>query len=291
MSNDNNITIVRGRHDRENPYFVSARAAPQDERLSWEARGVLWYLLSKPDNWRVQVSDLMQNCGRDKAKRIIKELRDAGYLRRESDKPRQDEHGKFVWEPYQVYEQPLTEKPSTVEPSTVNPSIYKVKKTDLENTEKEIGASAQAPMPDSTKKPVSNTKPATIPAERMNPMKNALALHFKLVPPDNPNDWSRIPQSKKGSILKAAKELCAVEAAVEDIPKVASWIRERWGEKAVTVNSIAKYHADWKAAQTQPDAGGQVFSAPAVPPEPEIQRSDVRAAVRAAREAMQNHDG
>ena len=53
-------TIIRAPRSAEHPYFACRRAPAQDEALSWEARGVLWYLLSKPDDWIILESDLMR---------------------------------------------------------------------------------------------------------------------------------------------------------------------------------------------------------------------------------------
>lgn len=102
------IRIIRAPH--ESKYFASVRATPQDRSLSWEARGVLWYLLSKSDNWEVQPKDLQQGVGRDKVYKILKELIDANYIERVDVR----EKGKFVSTTYLVYEQPYTEKPDTV---------------------------------------------------------------------------------------------------------------------------------------------------------------------------------
>ena len=60
-----------------------------NDALSWEAIGLLAYLCSKPDNWRVSVKQLCNHShkstkpsGRDKTYRILKELQDAGYVKR-----------------------------------------------------------------------------------------------------------------------------------------------------------------------------------------------------------------
>lgn len=82
------------------------KATIEDERLSWEARGVLAYILSKPDNWEVRTTDLLgkaPNCKIDKLQRILKELESAGYLVRERV---HTADGRFGWVS-QVYENPL----------------------------------------------------------------------------------------------------------------------------------------------------------------------------------------
>jgi hypothetical protein len=138
-------TIIRAPRDKENPYFSTRRASAQDVALSFEARGVMWYLLSKPGNWQISKAQLMKEggCGRDKMHRILKELQDTGYL--QSDQTRQDE-GKFGASEYVLYEcpqekppteNPLTEKaltaeakPSTGKPSTDKPSTVNPQHTD-----------------------------------------------------------------------------------------------------------------------------------------------------------------
>jgi len=70
--------------NKEHPYVMIVRATLQDSTLSWEARGMLAYLLSKPDNWDTRFSDLMEEggSGRERTQKIIKELKDHGYIRR-----------------------------------------------------------------------------------------------------------------------------------------------------------------------------------------------------------------
>jgi hypothetical protein len=75
-----------------------------DERLSWEARGLMGYLLSKPDDWRVRTYDIVARgpAGTDKIRRMLFELMEAGYLsRRRIALP----NGRFEWET-EVYETP-----------------------------------------------------------------------------------------------------------------------------------------------------------------------------------------
>ena len=151
------IRIVRGRHDRDNQYFVCARASAQDRELSWEARGVLWYLLSKADTWELRPKDLQQGCGRDKVYKILAELQAKRYVIREESR---DDYGKFIEFVYKVYETPLPENaemdnkplpdlPDTDLPDTANTDIKELeKKTDLEKE-----SDAPAPKPESTPLP------------------------------------------------------------------------------------------------------------------------------------------
>lgn len=109
------ITVIRAPRDGAHAYFAISRALAQDERLTFEARGILAYLLSKPGDWEVRPDDLQRagNCGRDRIYRILKELRAAGYLHR--DRVHQA-NGTFKWGPYRVYEVPFTENPEMATP-------------------------------------------------------------------------------------------------------------------------------------------------------------------------------
>jgi len=86
-------------------YLVVDNALFNDESLSWEARGLMGYLLSKPDHWQVRLHDLMKRgpAGQHKIRRMLGELRQAGYLETRRIK-RPD--GTFDWVTT-IHESPL----------------------------------------------------------------------------------------------------------------------------------------------------------------------------------------
>lgn len=146
------ITIVRAPHDQENPYFLMRRDTAQDARLSYEARGVLAYLLSKPSDWRVVVSDLERvGCKRDKVYKLLRELREAGYMQRVAVR----DQGKYIGMEYHVHEAPFTEIPETVLPDTVFPTLQskekKQKKEKKTNTSPSDGRADWQPLLEATK--------------------------------------------------------------------------------------------------------------------------------------------
>lgn len=115
------MTIIKLAH-RDTHYVTIRRETVQDETLSWEARGMLAYLLSKPLDWTVRPSQLQQGCGRDKVYSILRELSEHGYVAR-TDK--RDANGRVLEVEYVVYEAaenplPFPEKPYTVNPNTEN---------------------------------------------------------------------------------------------------------------------------------------------------------------------------
>lgn len=94
-------TIIRAR--RRHRFLIIDQRAIEDDRLSWAARGLLGYLLSRPDDWRVLVNDLRKrgDLGRDGIYRLLRELRDAGYMRFVNTR---DKHGRIRGGTYIVQE-------------------------------------------------------------------------------------------------------------------------------------------------------------------------------------------
>lgn len=108
-------TIIRSPKDRHNPYAQISRAPLEDARLTWAARGLLAYLLAKPDDWRINLEDLVAASpgGRDLAYRLIHELEAYGYIQRRTSR----HHGRFTAVGYTVHEQPpLPANPDTATP-------------------------------------------------------------------------------------------------------------------------------------------------------------------------------
>lgn len=120
---NNEMAIIKTPKERD--YVAVSNALANDERLSFEARGVLLYLLSKPADWEIQFVDVEKQgkIGREKRQRIFAELEKYGYFERIERRSA----GKFDYD-YQLHEtpvniepQPRTGLPLTVEPSPVNP--------------------------------------------------------------------------------------------------------------------------------------------------------------------------
>jgi hypothetical protein len=117
------FTIIRTVKNRDTPYTMINRAVVNDAQLSWEARGVLAYLLDKPDNWVVCLSDLVRKGpgGAGRMRRILAELEATGYIHRQCLK---NAAGRFSWITT-VYETPqlaeVTVRPDPGLPSTANP--------------------------------------------------------------------------------------------------------------------------------------------------------------------------
>jgi hypothetical protein len=90
-------------------YYILNNATVSDKELSWAARGLLVFLLTKPDNWRVNPAHLVaetksaigKQSGRDHVYALLNELICAGYIAREQIR---DESGKIDGTDYIVNE-------------------------------------------------------------------------------------------------------------------------------------------------------------------------------------------
>ncbi|EGG36527.1 helix-turn-helix domain-containing protein [Paenibacillus sp. HGF5] len=93
------------------PYFLS------DDRLTWKAKGLLAYLLSKPSNWRVYIADLVKRSkdGRDAVYSAIKELETCGYVERRQTR---DESNRITGMETVIYERPIIDDPDPDFPQT-----------------------------------------------------------------------------------------------------------------------------------------------------------------------------
>lgn len=96
------MIIRRGVRPRR--YTVVDNETIENENLTWEARGLLVYLLSKPDSWRINRDHLATQArnGVAMVRRILSELEENGYLVRQRV---QGEKGRIEWESV-VYEVP-----------------------------------------------------------------------------------------------------------------------------------------------------------------------------------------
>ncbi|WP_049431380.1 DnaD domain protein [Staphylococcus hominis] len=91
---------------KESGNFVTVhKSFIHDENLSWKGKGILLYLLSRPDDWRIYETELNKHSsdGRDSLRTGIKELEEAGYIHRTR---RRNEKGQLREYEYQVFEQP-----------------------------------------------------------------------------------------------------------------------------------------------------------------------------------------
>ncbi len=103
------MAIMRFQKGKKNPYFMVHNSTISDSRLSNKAKGLLCYILSKPDNWYVSYNDLIKSStdGIKSIRSTIKELISAGYLERSQFR---NDNGQFGYYDLTIYEKPQKPK-------------------------------------------------------------------------------------------------------------------------------------------------------------------------------------
>ncbi len=109
----------------------------RDKRLSWKALGLLAYILSHPEDFRINLEYLtkQKKDGRDGTRTGLKELELAGYLTIRQPRKEKGKFDNFIWEitddpnnacadqKSPVSENPIPVKPNTAKPNSENPTL------------------------------------------------------------------------------------------------------------------------------------------------------------------------
>jgi hypothetical protein len=97
-------TIFRVEKNPDNPFVMIDRRVIENPKLSWKAKGLLAYLLSRPDNWVVRFRDLVKHApdGAHTVRAAMKELRDVGHVVVETER----EGGRITKWIYHIHEAP-----------------------------------------------------------------------------------------------------------------------------------------------------------------------------------------
>jgi hypothetical protein len=104
---ENNLIIIRADHEKN--YKVIDLTCVQDEKLSWKAKGIFNYFVTRPPHWSIKIADLFKKSkdGMNSLNSGIKELIEAGYLFRIVKK---DNKGMFTNWAYLTKEIPCSDK-------------------------------------------------------------------------------------------------------------------------------------------------------------------------------------
>ena len=132
----------------------------RDSRISWGALGLLVYILSLPDDFRLRLCHLAEqkSCGRDATRARAKELENAGYLLITRERGTHGRFSKTLWEVsdtptlpaptpprsgFPNVVEPGTENPNTVPPSSEDPTLLN---TDTEQVLREKRTTTTKPF-------------------------------------------------------------------------------------------------------------------------------------------------
>lgn len=112
---------------RRRGFTVVPNSIVADEKLSIEARGFFAYLMSLPDGWVFRTNHLKRVCGvgRDKYYRLVRELKERGYLVVKDSKY---SLGRFIGTHWEICEEPgTTENPDADSPDSGKPGLLENK--------------------------------------------------------------------------------------------------------------------------------------------------------------------
>ncbi len=122
----NDKTIIRKAKNKDNPYVMINKALAQDPALSAKEKGIMFYILSLPDDWEIHVSELVKHFsdGRTAIYGGISGLIDKGYIQRIIHR---DATGKVMRYEYIAYEEPIKstafQKPENSFPASTNTDL------------------------------------------------------------------------------------------------------------------------------------------------------------------------
>ena len=128
------MAIIRTK--REHSYTVVSNKVYDKNQLSWQAMGLLGYLLTKPDNWEVMVAELVnvtketaKPTGKEGVYNIIKELKEKGFI-----SVRKNSDGSTD---YTVYDEPNQGKPNQGKPNQAEPTLVNTEYKQVLNINKD----------------------------------------------------------------------------------------------------------------------------------------------------------
>jgi hypothetical protein len=210
----------------DDPYTRVPNVTVNDKRLDLKARGLLLFMLSKPDGWTFRERTLADHCGVSRAqiRTAMQTLITHGYVKRNvvvvDGLPRQQT---------EVYDVATDEGSVSVPPLVSNPD---------------------RPEP----VPVSNTESAV----KLNPTGDRKQdVLFDAVCEVCGHDPSRLTGSERGRINRALKDLRSVGATPEQVRAAAGRWRATYPNATLTANALAvhwsKLTAITKTATQQAD--------------------------------------
>ena len=186
------MSIIRIKK-RENPYVQIDKRPLEDDRLSWRAKGIFAYLLSKPDGWKVNIKDIWAKGteGRNAVQVCMRELEKFGYAQLVFIK---GDAGKIVGSEWVIIEEPEMKIAET--PETGNPT-NRQSGSRLINSNNEVLSNnkgeREAQAPNSHSQPIEPFEPSNNPLqveEKKQEKKGAPGAAAEKEPRDLLLDWS-----------------------------------------------------------------------------------------------------
>ena len=162
------VAIYRVVKDKENNYIMMNKCAIYDSDLSFKAKGILTYCLSRPDDWEFHDNEIIKHAkdGIDSTRAGIKELIDAKYIRKITSR---DEKGKFLRNIYEIYERPYGDyteensiKENSNEDKSHNGKLPRIRKAKVKNGLPIEGKSIKEEESSFVENPLMDNSPFTV---------------------------------------------------------------------------------------------------------------------------------
>lgn len=222
------MSIIRAPRPEGNFYLLN-KAISEDRRLSWAARGVLVFLLGKPDHWRVspahlrgETAECAKPTGRDGIYSLIDELIKAGYVRRHQPRTEAGILGEVT---YLVSESPLPDSPypagpHTAEPLPANPTLVSIEGKQV------LSEAVRTERPVVTKDSLEGfDRFYKLYPRKQNPQ--AAKKAWKKLAPD-----AELQQQILTALAKQATSIDWLKSGGQYIPHPASWLNgKRWEDE------------------------------------------------------------
>jgi hypothetical protein len=244
--------ITRAPRPTSNFYMLD-KAISEDKRLSWAARGVLIFLLGKPDHWQVspaaltkETEGLKRGTGRDGVYAILKELQEVGYLQVSGMR---DASGSFASTDYVVSEtpcvvshphpaQPDTGQPDTGQPYPANPPQVSIDSKQGLNKKQGLNILPATP----TGSPADDAAPivATVP-EKPEAPKPISSYRLKLAEDKAAREAEKASKAEEAAAAKEAQKLAQAGLRLETWAAFDEAYQARYGAKVIrnaTTNSL-----------------------------------------------------
>lgn len=261
------MAIIRTKQERK--FTTISNKVYADNHLSFQAMGLLSYLLSKPDNWSVSPSHLAKvtnntakRTGRDGVYSILKELKNAGYIQTQKqstgeidylvlDEPNTDYTEQVKKQAVSQTQKPDTDKPDMDKPDLDKPTLINTDNKQILNTNNIPPIS-----------PEGNESPEVVVLHYLNEKRSALytqlgikARELRLV----------------ASNLKPIRTVLKMKYTVEQIKLVIDHLVVRWGNdpsmrdylNAQAIFRSTKFETKFVWAQEWDDNGKPAIGKPA----------------------------
>lgn len=114
---------------RTTPFALIDKGVIEDTRLSWKAKGLMAYFLSRPESWKIITEDILNRStdGRESVLAGMAELRLHGYAHLKTTR---DEKGQVSGKHWVIYEVPTEPDSETIPPKTGKPEHRDSRRSD-----------------------------------------------------------------------------------------------------------------------------------------------------------------